>query len=144
MGRTWLLRGVAVTVFAVVVGAWAVGLAQLGNGSPPNEKPSTPASSDDPDSIVLEKPTPPRKREADPSREGRTGPRADTTGAPADDATGTPTQPSTTPTSDPPSPSQEPSDPSPQPQTPSSPPSEPPDECTDLVDCVLDPITSQP
>ena len=147
MGRTWLLRGVAVAVVAVVASAWAMGLAQLGNAPSSSEKPTTPVSSDDPSSTVLETAKPRRTRESDRSRERLTEPSTDTTSGPADKSPGTPAPTSTAPTPDPPGPSQDPSDSSPPPQTPSTSPSQPADDCTDPladIDCVLDPITGHP
>jgi hypothetical protein len=148
MSRTWLVRGVAVAVFAVLVGAWALGLAGLGGTSAPPARLISPVSPDSSPaaeivrSIVLEKAKPRRTRKADPTQEAVTEPSPDATDEPTD-ASGTTAPPSPAPTSGPPSPSEEPPD-SP---TPSNPPSEPDDECDgmgDAIDCVLDPITGRP
>ncbi len=139
-----MLRGVAVAVSAVLVGAWAVGLAEFGDTSSSTEDVTTPVSPDGspvPDSqhsTVPEKAKPRRTREAGPSREALTEPSPDTTDEQADDAPGTP---------DPPGTSEKPSNSSPPPQAPSNPPSQPADDCTDLgvvADCALDPITGRP
>lgn len=149
MSRTWLVRGAAVAVFAALVGAWAVGLAGLGDATSSTEKPATPVAPDDSPvsdiaySIVRDTWKPRRIREASPSPEDLTEPSPTAVDEPSIDAPGTPTPTSTPPT---PVPSDEPSDP-PSSQPPSSPPSEPDDECTDLagvVDCALDPITGHP
>jgi hypothetical protein len=164
MGRTWLLRGVAVAVLAVLVAAWAFGLAKIGGdpspaASPPappvSESSFSPAVFDIVGSIVVEKEKVRRTRDAT-SEDALTDPSTDAFDEPTD-APGTPAPTSPDPTS--PEPSDEPSDPPPSPPTPSNPPTNPPanpptnppappaEECTDLLDildCVLDPITGSP
>jgi hypothetical protein len=147
MGRTWLLRGVTVAVFAVLVGAWAVGVAELGDSSPPADKSHAPVSrdeaavSDRQDSTVAEKTKPRHTRDADPTQEALAEPSPDTTETIPDAPAPTGTTP------DPSDPTDEPSDSTPPSHAPSTPPSQPTDDCTELVgvlNCVLDPITGHP
>ncbi|KAA1428720.1 hypothetical protein [Nocardioides antri] len=148
MGRIWLLRGVAVAVFAVLVGAWAFGLAGLGttSSSTPKPTPVPPDSSEVSDSqgpTVLQKGKPRRARGPRPSQDALPDPSPTT----ADDTPGTPDPTSAAPTPDPTRPSDDPPSSSPPSQTPSRPPSPPADECTDLastIDCALDPVTGHP
>ncbi|MDX6234527.1 MAG: hypothetical protein QOH68_3635 [Nocardioidaceae bacterium] len=144
MGRTWLLRGVTVAVFAVLVGAWAVGVAELGDSSPPADTPNNPVSrdesavSDRQHPTVLDKAKSRHTRDADATQEALAEPSPDTD-EPTDVAPSTPGPTGTH--------TQDPSDSSPPSHPPSSPPSEPAEECTDLpgvIDCVLDPITGHP
>lgn len=153
MSRTWLLRGVAVAVFAVLVGAWAMGFAPAEDTPPPPENVVSPVSPDRsraPDgkrSTGPERMKPKRAREATPSQAASTE-SPDTVAEPTDDdpSTSAPTSPD--PTSDSPEPSDGPSDsPTRPPQTPSNPPTHPEEECTDLggvLNCVLEPITDRP
>jgi hypothetical protein len=150
MSRTWLLRGVAVAVFAVLVGAWAMGFAPTDDKPPPPENVVSPVSPDKsraPDgkrSTGPEKTKPRRTREATPSQAAFTEPSPDTVAEPTDDGASTPAPTSPDPTSDPPEPSDSPTRP---PQTPSNPPTQPEEECTglgDALDCVLEPITDRP
>ena len=143
MSRTWLLRGGAVAVFVVLVGAWAVGLAAgFGDGPPTPEKVAVPAEPDDTTvpvihrSIVVEKAKSRRTRDADPTQEASPepvdGPTDDdpTTPAPTTPAPTTPSGPSDGPPTTPPG----------SPHTPR--PSD--DECDNVVDCALDPVTGRP
>lgn len=148
MSRIWLLRGTAATVFGVLAGAWAVGLAGVG-GSALTEKDGIPAAPEDSvvpvihQSIVMEKAKPRRTRDVSPSPDPTTEATPDAT-TPADDPT------SEDPTSEPPTstpPSSPPSQTPTSPHTPSTPPSPSDGECDDLgdlVDCALDPITGHP
>jgi hypothetical protein len=147
MSRTWLLRGGAAAVFGVLVGAWAVGLATgIGDTAPPPQKITSPVEPDDSvapvihRSIVVEKAEPRRTREADPTQEAVTEPGTDAAEEPGDDTSDQPDPTSPAPTT-PAGPSDGPSDPSP-----SSPhaPSPPADDCDNVVDCALDPITGHP
>jgi len=149
MGRTWFIRIAVVTVLAVLVGAWAVGLVGLGDSPSPaaeDEGPSLPNSSttvpEDDQRWTGRQETPRRTRDA--RTQDAVQPIVDTADEPATDAPSTsdPTSPSTP---DSPDPSDEPSD-SPS-NPPSNPPTQPAEECTDLsdvLDCVLDPITGGP
>lgn len=149
------MRGVAVAVFAVLVSAWAVGLAGLGDTAASSENPTEP---DLPNSVteydgwrsaLHDQPEPRRSRKARPSPVAL----AETSPAAVDgptDAPGTPDPSTTAPTTDPPGPSDPTTSPPPS-STPSHPPSSPPTtpghECTDLpgvIDCALDPITGRP
>lgn len=154
MSKTWLLRGMAVAVFVVLVGSWGVGLVDLGDtpsssGEGPS-KPVPPPPDSEPASHgqrsdVLERANRRRTREAGTTEAALTEPSAVTDDDPTHDASGTPTPTSTAPSPDPSDPS-EPASPTP-PSTPSNPPSEPAGECSDLaavVDCALDPITGRP
>jgi hypothetical protein len=149
MGRTWLLRGVAVAVFAVLVGAWAVGVVGLGDTPPAPARQSTRVSDDSsraPDDrgpILREKSR--HDRDSDQTEDAVTDPSPVNADEPLDEDPATPAPTSTGP--DPDDPSEVPSDPPPPSHTPSTPPSQPSDDCTDLpaiVDCVLDPITGRP
>lgn len=147
MSRIWLLRGGVVAVIAFLVGAWALGLAELSDSAPSREKATIPESPEESpaydirNAIVVEKARERRTRDADPTQEPSTdAPEA------TDDGSSTPTEPSPDPTSPGPSPSDPPDSDGPTP-TPSDPPSQPDDECTDLggaVNCMLSPITSHP
>ncbi|WP_183100886.1 hypothetical protein [Nocardioides pelophilus] len=155
MSKTWLLRGVAVAIFVVLVGSWGVGLVDLGDTpSSSGEGPSTPVPPP-PDSEpashgrlsnVLEKANRQRTRRAATTEAASTEPSAVTVDDATDDASGTPTPTTAAPSPDPSDPSEQPGSPTP-PTTPSNPPSEPDGECTDLaavVDCALDPVTGRP
>ena len=151
MGRTWLVRGIVVTVFAVLAGAWGVGVSGLRDSDSPSVErpPSSPDSSVAPvdeRSAAPEKVKPPRTRNAGRTQDATTEASPESSDEPADDAPSTPDPTSPEPTPDSPAPSEEPSNPPPPPD-PSDTPSEPSDECTDLaavIDCVLDPITGHP
>ena len=150
MGRTWLVRGTAVAVFAVLVGAWAVGVAGLRDPGPSSEerRPASPEPSVAPEHerpIVSEETRSPRARPTDGPRDAVRKPRPDNDDAPAteDPRTPPPSTPDRTP--DPPAPTEDPPD-SPRPPGPSGTPS-PDDDCGGLagtVDCLLDPITGPP
>ena len=150
MGGTWLVRGAAGAVVAVLAGAWAVGVAGQGDETrPPGQEsptPSSPDTSSPPEnerSVDSKKVKPPRLRDVAESPDPVTEPTPDTDVEPTDDAPSTPVPTSPEPTPD--EPSIDP--PPPPPPGPSDPPSEPSDECTDLLgdlDCVLNPITAQP
>jgi hypothetical protein len=159
--KTWLLRGGAVAVFAVLAGAWGVGFADLDDSSPSAQKPPAPVAPevqprlDGQRWVVLpEAQKPRRSRDRDVAQAVLTEPGADAADAPTaspDAAPPTSTAPDPDPSSSPdPSPSQPgPSNPPSTPPTnpPSEPPGEPADGCTelgDVVDCVLDPITGSP
>lgn len=151
MSRIWLLRGGVVAVIAFLVGAWALGLAELSDSAPSREKVTSPESPEESpaydirNAIVVEKARQRRTRDADPTQEPGTEPSTDAA-EPTDDAPSTPGEPSPDPTSPGPSPSDPPDSDGPTP-TPSDPPSQPGDECTDpggAVDCLLSPITSHP
>jgi len=155
MGKTkaWLLRGAAVAVFAALVGAWSVGLVDLGDKPASTEKPAVPVPPDsDPASHgqrsnVLDRAKPRRTRETRVTPVALTEPSPTSTDDPTDAAPGTPSPTSTAPDPDPSDPSDEPPSSTPPPQTPNNPPSSPANECTDLasvVDCALDPITGRP
>ena len=163
MSRTWLLRGAAVAVFGVLVGAWTGGLVGTGETAPPASKPNNVVSSeapaaDDEDPVVFEQARLRRARDRGASRSALTEPSPSATATPTDRASDPTTSGPTSdaPTPDEPSPSDEPSDkPSDKPTDPatpsepgpSSPPTQPSEECTELVevlDCVLDPITGGP
>jgi hypothetical protein len=156
---TWLARGGVVAILAVLVGAWAVGLVGIGDASSPAAERSSPEPTDESReydvvrAVVVEKAKERRTRDAAPAL---TEPSPDT--VTDDPTTPVPTTPSTP---DSPDPSEDPSDPStpstptpsdppssnPPSNPPSSPPTQPAEECTDLsdvVDCVLDPITDRP
>ena len=150
---TWLARGGVVAILAVLVAAWAVGLVGIGDTSSPAAERSSPESTDESReydvvrAVVVEKAKERRTRDAAPVL---TEPSPDTV---TDDPT-TPV-PSTPSTPESPDPSEDPSTPSPSSppssnppsNPPSSPPTQPADECTDLsdvVDCVLDPVTDRP
>ncbi len=160
MARTWLVRGAVVTVLAVLVGAWAVGVVGLGGSPSPaaeRERPATPQSSTVPDDQRRSgrQEAPRRTRKADRSEDAVIQPISDTDVDPTADAPTTPAptgpgspHPSDDP-SDSPSPSNPPTNPPGHPPShpPSQPPGQPADDCTDLsdaLDCVLDPITSSP
>lgn len=155
MSKTWLLRGVAVAIFVVLVGSWGVGLVDLGDTpSSSGEGPSTsvpPPPDSEPASHgqrsnVLEKANRQRTRRAGTTDAALTEPSAVTAEDATDDSSGTPTPTSSAPSPDPSDPSEQPGTPTP-PPTPSNPPSEPAGECSDLaavVDCALDPITGRP
>jgi hypothetical protein len=149
--RAWLIRGVAVAAVAVLVGAWALGLAELGGSASPPDRDRAPVSSDRseaPDTYeiqraaVLERAKPRRSRSSEPSPDARTEPSPDASDEPVDDDTDTPDPTPTDEPTDPDDPSAQPS--SPPAPTPSDPPTQPDDECTDLLGCVLDPITGGP
>ena len=154
--RTWLIRGAVVTALAVLVAAWAVGIVGLGDSPSPaaeRVRSTTPESSTTPDDQrwAGRQETPRRTRKADPSKDAVVEPIADTADDPTTDAptTPAPTSPNTPDPSDEPSDSPSPSDPpsSPPSNPPSTPPSPPDEECTDpsdVLDCVLDPITGGP
>ncbi|HYH10862.1 MAG TPA: hypothetical protein VD789_00810 [Thermomicrobiales bacterium] len=156
MSRTWLLRGGAVAVFGVLVGAWGVGFADLGDTKASSEKPPAAESPDDQPTlddkrwvVHPEAKKPRRTRDAEVAQAVLTEDDPETAEEPAADPTDPPASP--TPSTDP-DPSFSP-DPAPTPgpsNPPTSPPTNPPgpgEECTDLssvLDCALDPITGQP
>lgn len=136
MSRIWLLRVGVIAVLAVLVGSWGLGLAGFGDTPPPTKKVTSPVAPDESTvpvihrSIVIEKAKPRRTRDAEPSPAALTPEAVD---EPVDDTptTTAPTGPDATPHE----PSEAPSGAPP----PSNPPTPPADECTDLIDCVLDP-----
>ncbi|GAA3835622.1 hypothetical protein [Nocardioides panacisoli] len=159
MGRTWMLRGSAVSVVAVLGCAWAGGVVGLGGSPAPAAKHTTTATTETHDRAaavhyqhgsVLERATPRRTHEAKPENVAYTEP----TQSAVDDPTDAPSSTSTTP----PAPGQthSPSGPSggggttiPQPShDPSTPPSgDPSQDCSQLsqvLGCVLAPITHHP
>lgn len=150
------MRGGAVAIVAVLVGAWALGLAEAGDedkSPPPNVvKPVDPGDSPTYDirrSKSVEKSDAPRTRQPDPTQQAVVESIVDTADDPTPDSVD-PTPDSVDPTPDAPDPGWDPQDPSTPPppsNPPSNPPNEPEEECTDLVsvlNCVLDPITGQP
>ena len=151
MGRTWLLRGTAAAVFAVLLGAWAVGVSGLRDSDSPSEErpPATPGSSTAPEderSVVRGNGKPLRPRTTDRPRDEVRKPRPDTDDPTPSDSPGTPPPRSPDPTPDAPAPTEDPPK-SPEPPGPSDPPDTPTDDCTDLpsaIDCLLDPVTGQP
>ena len=151
--KTWVLRGGAVTVLTALVGAWAVGLAEVGDSGPPGGRNTAPATADDSPrpvihrAIVVKRAEPRRTRGTDPSQAASTEAGPDAAEDPATEVPSASGPTSEAPTPDPSDPSDPSPDPSPTPDPPSSPPSQPGEECTDLVsviDCALDPITGQP
>lgn len=148
MGGTWLVRGAAGVVVAVLLGAWGIGVAGSGDPRPPTQErpsPTPPAGSEAPESERplggQEEADPPRARELDEFRDQIPEPKPSTAHEPTDDAPSAPAPTSLEPTPDPPASLDTP------PPTRSDPPREPSDDCTDLlgaVDCVLNPITAQP
>lgn len=158
MSRTWWARGVAAGVIAFVVGAWAVGIA-IGKDQPARERESGPAS---PESSLAPSEEPSVMGEV----EDRPRPGDGSSGAPTDDPADAPTdvvpvagtdadepgadeprdprtpKPSTKPSSSPkPSPSDRPT------KTPSPSPGPTGPDCRDLsevLDCVLAPVTTRP
>ena len=151
MGMTWLIRGTVAVVFAVLVGAWAVGVSGIRDSpSPKDERP--PASRDESiapefdSSVVREKAKSPRTNKKDEAEDTVTEPGLDAGNVPPSDAPVAPAPENTDPTPDAPGGSQGQSD-SPQPPSPSDTPNEPSDECTDLlstVGCALDPVVPDP
>ena len=150
MSRTWMLRGVATAVFAVLVGAWVVGFAGTDEKPPLPEnvvKPISPDSAPWQDTERSPEPgekKPRRTRGADPSRAALT----ESPDAVVEPAANTPSAPaSPDQTTAPPSASHEPSNPPSSPHTPGDPPTQPDEECTDLdgaIDCALEPVTDRP
>lgn len=150
------MRGGAIVILASLVGAWALGLAEAGSNEeppPPNVvKPIEPDDSPNYDikgSSIVEKSDAPRTRNADPSEDADVEPIVDTGDETTDEVDGDPADPtpdSPDPTPDSPDPTPDSPDPT-TPPPPTDPPGQPEEECTDLVsvlNCVLDPITSQP
>lgn len=147
MSRIWLLRGCAAAVLAVLIGAWALGVAGGDSGSPSKEEagdpvPADTSTSEEP-SDVVETTKPRRARESatttDPTDEATPDAVDDASGEVAGVAeTRTPSaKPTPRPSAQTPKPTKKP--------TPT--PSQPADGCTDLVgviDCLLAPITTQP
>jgi hypothetical protein len=158
MGRTWLLRGCALAVFAVLGGAWATGVVALGDTPPPATKHTAPETSHRPDAVrfqhgsVLERAKVRRAHEAKPSQAAVVEPTPSSTGEPTDGAPST----SGTPSPSDPGQGHTHSGPSgggggpgtPHPTDPGTPPpSQPSQDCTqlsDVLNCVLAPITSHP
>lgn len=159
MSRTWLLRGAAVAVFAMLVGAWALGAADVGGGgSEPPEK-ATPASPEEIPETGLQRVAVPadakprRSRSAEPTPDALPDPSAtpDGTTTPGEVAGTSATAPSKSPR---PTSSKSPrqprkprssNTPAPSPDSPTT--EEPSDRCTDLgevLNCVLAPITTRP
>ncbi len=154
MGRTWLVRGVAVAVLAVLLGAWAVGVSGLresDGASPERDTPTSPERSQAPDvepAVDDEGDTvkPPRIRKVDRTRDAADEPSRETD-EPAGDVPASPSPTEGPPTADPTVKDEDPSDQPPPPPPPTTPPTDPSDECTDLLgvlDCVLDPVTAGP
>jgi hypothetical protein len=154
MVRTWLLRGCAVAIFVVLVGAWAAGVIGHGDEPVPTAQLTTP---DEPGRPPVTRVQPGSVLERAPHRHHRKARRGDEpspSSTPSADDDPTTEAPSTPSPSDPPhtpDPSDDPSDPSDDPSHSSSPsddpsptPSDPDDECTTVLDCVLDPITRHP
>jgi hypothetical protein len=160
MGRTWMLRGSAVSVVAVLGCAWAAGVVSLGGSAAPAAKHATTESHDGPAAVhfqhgsVLERATPTRRtHQAKTENVALTEP----TESALDDPTDAPS--STSPPPPTPGQTHSPSGPSgssggggtgiPQPSDPgTTPPSDDPSQnCTQLsqvLGCVLAPITSHP
>lgn len=152
MGRTSLIRGIAVVVVAMLAVAWAVGVADLGSSSPPSDGPSGPPSPepstriDDGTPVVQERPTPRPTEKPPPPRRQTADPSPDTV-EPVGVLPTTPAPPTPSPSTEAPGSFESPSQHSPSPHEPSDPPGQPSDDCTELlavVDCVLDPITGHP
>lgn len=150
------MRGGAVVILAALVGAWALGLAEAGgkekSPAPNVVKPNDPEDSRTYDirrSRAVEKAEGPRTKKPDPSDAAVNEPVVNTSEEPVDDGDTTPTGTDPTAPAEP-DPSLDPDPgpgPSPTPPPPTNPPTQPEQECTDLasvVDCVLDPVTSQP
>lgn len=153
MGRTWLLRGSAVAVVAVLVGAWALGLAELGEAPSAPANVTTPVSPDNSRNPDAQRSAGPEKAKPRRNRDGASPSESSpsTVVEPAADVPGTEAPPSSTHTPSPTDPSGQPSNPPPptHPPThpPSNPPSQPSDDCDDLtevLDCVLNPVTGRP
>lgn len=153
MVRTWLLRGCAVAVFVVLVGAWAAGVVGHGDGPVPTAQLTAP---EEPGRSPVTRVQPGSVLEKARHRHHRKAPRSDdpspeSTPSAADDPTteapGTPS-PSDTPhtpdSSDPADPSDDPPHSSPPSHDPSHTPSDPDEECDNVLDCVLDPVTGKP
>ncbi|HWJ08857.1 MAG TPA: hypothetical protein VNS46_05740 [Nocardioides sp.] len=149
MMRTWLARGTAVVVTTFVVGAWALGLA-LGKDAPPQDRETVPAAPEtsvtptEEPSVMGTREDRPRTPDATPSAVVPVAETADLDDDPttdessADDPrTPKPTpKPSSTPK---PRPSDRPT------TTPSPTPTEADcKELSEVVDCVLAPITTRP
>ena len=146
MGRTWWVRGTVVTVIAVLAAAWGVGVSGLtDDSSRSGDRP--PASPDTSIAPIDERSAAPEKAQPHARKTGRSQDSvpepSETDDEPVTDAPSTPA--STEPVSTP-EPTRTPEGPSdsPPPTTPNDTPSQPPDECTDLLSCVLDPITGSP
>lgn len=146
-----MLRGAAAAVFVVLLGAWATGVGP-GDAKAPIANLISPDSDESPTppvyqrGSVLEKAAPRRthRQSPSPSQVALTEPSQDTSDDPTSEAPSTSTPPSTPDSSTPPPPpSSHTSSPSPSP-SPSDEPSEPSDDCSGLVNCVLDPITGHP
>lgn len=157
MFRIWLLRGCALAVVAVLLGAWASGVVGHGDSPSPAAQVAEPDRAGDPPAMtrvqpggVLEKARHRHHRKAHRSEQ----PTPESTPSASDDPTTeapAPSTPSDTPhTPDSPDPSQpshpsdHPSQSNPPPDDPSQTPSEPSDDCSTVLDCVLDPITGGP
>lgn len=151
LSRTWLARGISAGVITFVVGAWAVGIA-IGKDQPADERETGPASpessltpSEEP-SVMGEREDRPKPSASptDPTSAAESTDAVDDaeTDEPADDDDPSTPKPKPTPrpsTTPKPRPTDKPT------HTPSPSPSDP--ECNDLtevLDCVLAPITTRP
>lgn len=157
MFRIWLLRGCALAVVAVLLGAWVSGVVGHGDSPSPAAQVAEPDRAAEPPAMtrvqpggVLEKDRRRHHRKAQRSVE----PTPESTPSTVDDPTteapdpATPSDTSQAPDSPDPSdqsgPSDHPSHSSPPPDDPSQTPSEPSDDCSTVLGCVLDPITGGP
>ncbi|MCX6398352.1 MAG: hypothetical protein NTX33_00280 [Propionibacteriales bacterium] len=151
MSKIWLLRGCAAAVLAVLVGAWALGVANGGDSSSPKKEAGDPApadtssvASDEPSAVETTEPEGASTTDAteDTTEDAVDEPTPDTVESPGEVAGIVETQtPSAKPKPRPASQTPKPSN------TPTPTPSQPADECTDLahvLDCVLAPITTKP
>jgi hypothetical protein len=161
MGRTWMLRGSAVSVVAVLGCAWAAGVVSLGGSAAPAAKHTTTESHDRPAAVhfqhgsVLERATPARRtHQAKTENVAFTEPTepalVDPTDAPSSTSTTPPAPGQTHSPSGPtggsggggasiPQPTHDPGTPSP-----SDDPSQGCSQLSQVLGCVLAPITSHP
>lgn len=153
LSKTWLLRIAVGAVLAVLVGAWAVGVTRPGDTAASKEDTSSPSPSDSPTDSdddpfeIVETTDPGATSSATPSEDASAEATPGAVVPVADEPAPAPATPEPVPVATPKPPAQTPK-PSTRPTpTPTPSPTQPANGCTEwtgVVDCILDPITSQP
>lgn len=153
LSKTWLVRIAVAGVLAVLVGAWAVGVARTGETSAAKEDTSAPSPSDSPTDSdddpyeIVETTDPGETSSATPSEDASSEATPDAVDPETGEPVGVPVTSKPSPTATPKPPAQTPKPTSKPTPTPTPSPTQPSNSCTELtgvVDCILAPITSKP